>query len=188
MISRQTSLLLLLALAAGLQAAPVEAQTTSVASGDWNEGTTWSTGLVPTAADDVVLADGHIIAVSAAAACRNLTFAATGAKLDLAAAAALLDVHGDFTFAAPNHLAFAGWTEGARVRFTGTAPVQKLVNLSTSASTGTTRFDELVIDKAEGKVTTGDDLGVGDDRRLRIGRYLDITSGTFELARTDDLE
>jgi len=188
MISRYGFWLLLIALTAGLQASPVGAQVTSVASGDWHDGATWSTGEVPTADDDVLIADGHIVAVSAAAACRSLTFAATAAKLDLAAAAAVLDVHGDFTFAAPNHLAFENWTEGARVRFTGDAPVQKLVNLSTSASTGTTRFNELVIDKSAGKVTTGDDLGVGDDRRLRIGRYLDIVSGTFELARTDDLE
>ncbi|MBE0566736.1 MAG: hypothetical protein IH621_12290, partial [Krumholzibacteria bacterium] len=100
-----------------LQVFPV-ASMTSVASGDWSDGATWSTGTVPTTADDVLIADGHVVGLAGAGACRSLTFAATGAKLDLAAAGAVLDVHGDFTFAAPNHLAFENWTEGARVRFT----------------------------------------------------------------------
>jgi len=186
---RDGKMLILVAVAAMALATGAHAQTESVASGDWNTGSTWSTGAVPTSADDVTIAAEHIVTLGGSGSCRNLTFAATSGKMNLTSASAVLNVHGDWTFASSSHLAWDGWTVGARVRFTGTAPVQKLVNLATSSSgTGTTRFDELVVDKAEGKVTTGDETGVGDDRRLRIGRYLDIQSGTFELARVDDLE
>jgi hypothetical protein len=58
----------------------------SVASGDWNTGTTWDLGIVPTAADNVTIVSGHAITMVAAGTCASLTMEA-GSSLALNAAA-----------------------------------------------------------------------------------------------------
>ncbi len=42
-------------------------------SGNWNNPATWSCGFVPTAADDVIIANGHTITIDTAAVALNLT-------------------------------------------------------------------------------------------------------------------
>lgn len=45
----------------------------SVASGNWSDPATWSTGAVPTTMDNVTIADGHTVILNAAASCNGLT-------------------------------------------------------------------------------------------------------------------
>ncbi|MFT3704466.1 MAG: T9SS type A sorting domain-containing protein [Agriterribacter sp.] len=47
--------------------------TSKVITGNWNAATTWVGGVVPTATDDVIIANGAIITINATAACTNLT-------------------------------------------------------------------------------------------------------------------
>jgi len=45
----------------------------SIATGNWNTGTTWNTGTVPTINDNVIINNGHTVTINAAASCNNLT-------------------------------------------------------------------------------------------------------------------
>ncbi len=47
---------------------------TTLASGTWNDGSTWVGGCVPTIADDAVIAEGHTVTVTADASAGTLTF------------------------------------------------------------------------------------------------------------------
>ncbi|MBN4066120.1 T9SS type A sorting domain-containing protein [Candidatus Amoebophilus asiaticus] len=49
---------------------------TSVASGNWGDGTTWSTGLVPGSADDVTIQDGYTVTLNGDYTCASLTITA----------------------------------------------------------------------------------------------------------------
>jgi uncharacterized membrane protein len=54
------------------------AQITSVGSGDWNTGATWSGGVVPTSTDIVTILSGHNVTVSANTTIGNVTVASGG--------------------------------------------------------------------------------------------------------------
>ena len=54
------------ALAACVAVSASAAEVTSVASGDWHAGATWSSGAAPAAADTVVIADGHTVTMAEA--------------------------------------------------------------------------------------------------------------------------
>lgn len=56
----------------GSQATPPPGTITSVASGNWSNPATWSTAAVPTAFDDVIIADGHAVTIDTAALCYSL--------------------------------------------------------------------------------------------------------------------
>lgn len=45
----------------------------SVQNGNWGTGTTWNTGTVPTASDNVIINNAHTVTVNQNAACHNLT-------------------------------------------------------------------------------------------------------------------
>lgn len=45
----------------------------SVQSGNWNTGSTWNTGTVPTLTDNVIVNNGHTVTINANASCHNLT-------------------------------------------------------------------------------------------------------------------
>jgi len=58
-----------------LTATPAHAVTvTSAGSGNWNVGGTWVGGAVPGTTDDVVIANGHTVTLTANAQCGSLTF------------------------------------------------------------------------------------------------------------------
>lgn len=76
----------------------LKAQTiTSAASGSWNTGSTWAGGVVPTAANQVIIAPSHSITLAANGACRTLTIqnGATNGSLTINVAGTTLTV-GDF--------------------------------------------------------------------------------------------
>jgi hypothetical protein len=67
------SLILVIALLVSFSATSYS-QITSAASGNWNDTATWTGGVVPGAANDVVIATGHNIVINTTtAACKNLT-------------------------------------------------------------------------------------------------------------------
>jgi len=54
---------------------------TSAQSGDWNSTSTWVGGAVPDSIDNVVIAAGHTVTVTAGATCRKVNFTGTGGTL-----------------------------------------------------------------------------------------------------------
>ncbi len=56
----------------GSQATNPPGSITSIASGNWGDTTTWSTGAVPAAFDNVTIADGHTVTINVAATCYEL--------------------------------------------------------------------------------------------------------------------
>lgn len=151
---------------------------TSTQNGNWSATNTWDGGVVPTSSDDVIIAAGDTVIVDAEASCNNISFGGTDAKL---AMNATLNCYGNFTLYSTAHTAFSAWTSGVKFRFTGTADTQTISGFSTSGFS--TSFDELEIDKSSGTVTTD-----ATNMRLGIGNSLEIVSGTFKIASTDDIE
>ncbi len=58
------------------------AQITSTRSGNWNAGSTWAGGVAPAATDEVVIASGHTVTVTANASCCNY-YIQSGATLSI---------------------------------------------------------------------------------------------------------
>jgi len=153
----------------------------TVSSGNWNTADIWMSEQVPTAASDVRITNGQTITISGSVDCRSIQFGDNNSKLSLDAGA-ILNVYGDFTLASQTHNAFSSWGAGAKIVFKGSEAVQTIKNLYKDASTFSSSFIELVIDKEAGKVTTEDSV------RLNIGTNLEIISGTFELGYRADIE
>jgi hypothetical protein len=55
-------------------------QITSVKTGNWNDGTTWTGGSVPGSSDDVIINDGHTVTISSTQSIAGLTIHATDAS------------------------------------------------------------------------------------------------------------
>lgn len=156
---------------------------TSTGSGNWST-MTWSPAGTPGPTDDVIIGAGHIVNVDdASAVCNNLSFGSATSKLNMSTSSSVLSIYGNFTNFSTTHVAFSAWTAGAKVKFTGSSATQTIFGLNTSTSAAQTCFMELQVDKSSGKVTT-----TGTDVKLNIGTSLDVISGTFELASTDDIQ
>jgi hypothetical protein len=50
--------------------------------GNWNAGTTWAGGIVPTTGTDVIIADGDVVAVTVSASCNSITIIADASGFD----------------------------------------------------------------------------------------------------------
>jgi len=158
-------------------------QITSVQSGLWTSGTTWSLGAVPTSNEDIVISSSHTITiVDSNAVCHSLSFADTSAHLDLDSNSTL-SIFGDFSLFDETHNVFsAGWSAtNAKVRFCGQGDqwIKNFKHLGPSTS-----FRDLVIDKDSGKVIT-DTLKL---QTIGIQNSLEIKRGEFVLSSQDDIE
>ena len=156
----------------------------SVASGNWSDPATWDGGAVPTASQNVYIANAFPVTVDVAnAECKTIDFDATGASglLVMGSASSMLNVYGDFNLGNTSQLVFNAWPAGAKLRFTGSAATQTLTGLNTG-TTNSGGIMELVVDKSAGKLTTQ-----GNNSKLTIGTSLDVVSGTFELGLADDI-
>jgi hypothetical protein len=158
------------------------AQIQSAGSGSWTAGATWVGGIVPTATDDVFINAVHTISIDDVnAVCKNVSFGANTALIDMNSNS-MLTVYGNFTLFSTTHIVFsAGWsTTSAYIKFAGSA-VQTLSGWSTTG--GCTSFRDVIIDKTGGKVTTD-----GTNMRLGIQNSLEIVNGVLELAADADIE
>ena len=160
---------------------PAAGQITSAQSGPWTAASTWVGGIVPTAADDVLISAGHTVSVdNDQAEGYSITFGGDDSHIDMNEFGELT-LYGDFTLHSTSHNVFsAGWATSAFIRFAGVAD-QALGGFSTSG--GSTAFRNVTIDKPTGKVRTD-----GSGMKLGIESSLQIESGTLELAAGDDLE
>ncbi|MFZ4619340.1 MAG: T9SS type A sorting domain-containing protein [Bacteroidota bacterium] len=156
---------------------------TSAGSGNWSDGATWVGGVAPAdSVTDVTIGAGHTVTIdNAAAVCRNLSFQDTTGFLSMGSGTSVLTLYGNYTLVSSYlYKSFTAWPSGAKIRFSGSA-VQTLSGWSTA--TGSTSFNEIVINKTGGKVVTG-----ATNMRFGIGDTMEIQNGTFELASTDDIE
>lgn len=64
-------------------------QITSATSGNWNTPSTWVGGIVPTVADNVNIANGHTITVTADASCSSITFTGSAGGITVNSAVTL---------------------------------------------------------------------------------------------------
>ena len=157
---------------------------TSAATGNWNATSTWVGGAIPDSLHDVLISAGHSITINSAAYCNNISFGDTTARLVMSAN---LYIFGNFNRYdnRVNPFFKTTWKAGAKIVFSGTAAEQTVTNLgTTSTSPYPFSFNEVIIDKAQGKFTTG----IGNNYKLAIGTSLEVMNGTFELGSTDDME
>ena len=71
---------------------------TSVATGNWSSGTTWSSGAVPALTDDVIISNGNTVTIDATAN-NAKTLTVNGSLIYNAATASILTVNGNVTVA-----------------------------------------------------------------------------------------
>ncbi|MCE1189760.1 MAG: fibronectin type III domain-containing protein, partial [Ignavibacteria bacterium] len=90
----------------------------SAASGNWNVAATWTNNMVPSASDNVTIADGHTVVIDAASTCLNLTVGqGTSGILRFGTTATNFTVNGNLTVSA-NGTFDAGATGGASLSHT----------------------------------------------------------------------
>jgi hypothetical protein len=163
-------------------AANLYGQITSEQSGNWSSTTTWTGGVVPTSANDVMISVDHVVNIDVNnAECNSISFGDETSKLAMLSNA-VLNIYGNFTIKdTSNH--FWSWEPGAKIKFTGSA-VQTLSGWSkVTTKSPVTTLMEVVVDKSGGSVTTA-----GYDMKLNLGSSLEIINGTFTLASSDDIQ
>ena len=142
---------------------------TSVASGNWSDGTIWSGGIAPTSGDDVTIGAGTIVTVDVAAASGKLTIIG---RLDINNNINL-DVNGDFT----NNGTFNAGTGTASVSFKG-------AGINTISGSSNSAFNDIIVNKgidissvleATGAVSNTGNISI-------INGLFKITSGTFQFS------
>ncbi len=181
--------------------APLLAATrTSVGSGEWNTGATWSGGVVPTATDDVIIANGHNITLSTPQGnCLNLTVNGTLTSTIAVDCRGNLLVSGTFIFGANSYFrgnaeitptgVFNSAANGNRATFYGSAGLNNVI------LTNNGQFGEASGTTAQGPAlfVSGDHIrtfrmtGTGTARfqGVSVG---DGSTGTLDIAVDQDWE
>ncbi|MCX6294521.1 MAG: hypothetical protein NTX97_00405 [Bacteroidetes bacterium] len=112
---------------------------TSAGTGNWSTGATWVGGVAPLATDDVVIAAGHTITLTANATCVNLTIGNGATASVLNNAGFTLNVDGTVTMFQPTGSVTNAWNINA-----GIATVTGLITFS-GANITTTRRATIVL-------------------------------------------
>jgi len=130
---------------------------TATQNGNWNDPATWGNSGPPTALDDVIIPNTITVTVNAASACTNIDIQA-GGTINYSGANTL-QVNGNWT----NNGTYNGGTNGI-VEFAGA---------SNTSISGTTNFEELIINKGSLNTT----LTISGPTTVTSGGSLTLTSG-----------
>jgi GEVED domain len=155
----------------------------SVQNGNWNDGTTWNKGTVPTAVDIVTISTGHTVTVdntvsATAAAASALNVNAGGT---LAVSANALTVTNAVTTAATATINATGGTLAATtIANSGTVTVSgATINVTGASGTGISNPSGAVFSLNSGTVTIG--AAGGNDRRFTNAGTLTVAGGTLNI-------
>ena len=143
---------------------------TTVKSGNWNDPTVWSGGVVPTVADNVTILSTHVVTVDAAAECDNITIDAGGSLNHGGSLATTLQVNGNWT----NNGNYNGGTNG----------IVAFVGAGNASISGATNFEGLVINKSDGLSST---ITINNDVTVLSSGSLTMTSGLVTIPASGSL-
>ncbi len=145
---------------------------TSVASGAWNDPATWSCGVVPGPADNVIIAGGTTVTIDAGSPAPTCT--------DIA-----INMNGSLVFSAGTTLEVAGhWTNnGTFSAGTGTVRFKGAVN-TTIGGSSPTAFNNMIVDKGVDVTSALESNGPGAISNTGALSILNglfkMTTGTFQ--------
>jgi hypothetical protein len=181
----------------GSQATAPAGEITSIATGNWSETTTWSTGAVPTATDNVTITAGHTVTVNAAGVFNNLTvdgtlafqaFTIAGGQATVSATGIVNIASGtigtlSITRNVTNNGVMDFWASGTqygKILFTGTN-----AQTFTCGAASTTNIGNVeVVKTAIGNVADIITDGTFTIRSGAAAGFLTLTSGTFKISGT----
>ena len=130
-------------------------------SGNWNDQSTWGNSGPPTSNDDVSIPSPYTVTITGAAECKDITIA-SGGTVQISGSQTL-QVNGNWT----NNGTFTPGTTG-KVQFTGVGNV---------TISGTTTFEELIIDK--GNLSTL--ITISGSTSISSGGSLTLTGGLITI-------
>jgi hypothetical protein len=150
-------------------------QITSNGTGNWSDGSTWVGGIAPTAADNVIIATGHTVTLTANAACNNLILQTTTGT-NLAIDAFTLEVNGTLNGPNTTYTNSIITSGTGRLKFVGTS--RALFGFNWNIVTGLDWRFEVALNTGQIGTTS---LGTGTNAVINAKEII-ITSGTFDVS------